>query len=231
MSRRQSFLYGGLFIAGGIACWFFPLFHIRPLGEERSTTGHQSGAPDEPAPANPADFVKSFWAGPLRAGEGATDVITLWKAFDANATNARTEYGHQAGLGGAWYFCVRGEGVVETVEKKQAILAVAGSSRHVRLDLGLVVDNTVREALGVKASSFANSQDFNAVSSELNRRVEQEVIPPNRPLLTPGAEVEFVGCAKIAGLSDLDLIRLIPVRLTIAVNEGATGADDGGPAP
>ncbi len=53
MSRRQPFLYGGLFIAGGIACWFFPLFHIRPLGGRNVATGHQSGTTDESAPADP----------------------------------------------------------------------------------------------------------------------------------------------------------------------------------
>lgn len=231
MSRRRSFLYEGLFIAGGIACWFFPLFHIRPIGEERPATGLQSGSPGESAPADPAEFVKSSWAGPLRAGEGATEVTTLWQAFEADATSARTEYGHQAGLGGAWYFCVRGQGVVETVEKNKVILAVAGGARHVRLDLGVVVDNTVREALGIKASTFANSQDFNTVSSELNRRVELEVIAPNRPLLKSGAEVDFIGCAKIGGQSDLDPIHLIPVRLTIFGSERSTRVDDGGTVP
>jgi predicted lipoprotein len=175
--------------------------------------------------------VKSFWAGPVRADEGATDVTTLWEAFAADPSNARTEHGHQAGLGGPWYFCVRGQGVVETVEKNRVLLAVAGSSRQVGLDLDVVVDNTVREALGVKASAFADSQDFNAVSSELNRRVEQEVITPNRPLLKPGAEVEFVGCTKIGGNSDLDPLCLVPIRLHIPSNEGSTEGGDGGPAP
>lgn len=89
----------------------------------------------------------------------------------------------------------------------------------------------MRESLGVKASSFANSQDFNAVSAELNRRVEQKVIAPNRPLLKPGVEVEFVGCTRIGGQSDLNPIRLIPIRLSVIAKGHSTGADDGGPAP
>ncbi len=231
MSRRRSLFYGGLFLAGGIACWFFPLFHVHPLGAERGATGHQSGTADNSAPADPAEFVKGFWAGPQRAGEGATEVTRLWKALDTDVSKARTEHGHQAGLGGTWYFCVRGQGVVETVEKNKVTLAVAGSSRHVCLELGVVVDNTVREALGVKASTFANSQEFNAVSSELNRRVEQEVITPNRPLLQLGVEVEFIGCAKIGDKSDLDPICLIPIHLNVRNHEGSAQAVDGGPSP
>ena len=135
---------------------------------DQATTPRQSG------PADPAAYVREFWDGPLRAGDAGTDIAQLWNAFDADATAARSQYGRQAGLGGAWYFCIRGQGTVETVEKDRVVLTVTDSSRRVCLELGVVVDNTVREAIGVKASDFANSQDFNAVSSELNRRAEQE---------------------------------------------------------
>jgi predicted lipoprotein len=89
-----------------------------------------------------------------------------------------------------------------------------------------VVDNTIREAIGVKASDFANSQDFNAVSSELNRRVEQEVIAPNRAFLKVGMLVDFVGCAKIGGKSDLDPLGLIPIQLQTRGSEDANAGLD-----
>ncbi len=107
------------------------------------------------------------------------------------------------------------------------VLRVANNPRRACLELGVVVDNTVREAVGVKASDFANSQDFNAISSELNRRVEQEVIAPNRALLKPGVVAEFVGCAKVGGRSDLDPLCLIPIRLEVRGNgPGDTASTD-----
>ncbi len=231
MSRRPLFVGGGLLIVGGILCWLFPLFHIRPLGQ---------GSPDQSAtpksgPADPAVYVRDVWNGPLRTSDPGSEIKQLWNAFDADTAKARSQYGRQAGLGGAWYFCIRGQGTVETVEKNRCVLSITGSSRRACLELGVVVDNTVREAIGVKASDFANSQDFNAVSSELNRLVEEEVIKPNRPLLKPGVVVDFVGCTKVGRDSDLDPLCLIPIRLEVRSSEkadaGSSNASNGGPSP
>ena len=215
MSRRRLIVCGSLLIAGGIACWFFPLFHIRPLGGVATEAGQPSATPGQSSVLDPTAHVSDLWDGPLRTGDGGTEIARLWAAFDADASKARSQYGRRAGLGGAWYFGVRGQGTVDTVEKNQVVLSVANSPRRACLELGVVVDNTVREAFGVKASDFANSQDFNAISGELNRRVEQEVIAPNRALLKPSVVVEFVGCAKIGGTSDLDPLCLIPIRLEV----------------
>ncbi len=122
-------------------------------------------------------------------------------------------------MGGAWYFCVQGAGIVESVDKARAVIAIAGTSRRVHLELGVAVDSTVREAVGVKASQFQNSQEFNAYSAELNRQVEEDVVALNRNALLQGAQVSFVGCAKVSGKSDLDPLRLIPIRLEITFRD------------
>jgi hypothetical protein len=235
VSRRRFILSALLLIAGGIVCWFFPLVHIRPLVKGATEAGETSASPRKSGPADPAAYVSGFWNGPLRTGDGGTEITQLWDAFDADTSHTRKQYGRQAGLGGAWYFCVRGRGTVETVEKDRAVLRVTNSPRRAYLELGMVVDNTVREAVGVKATDFANSQEFNAISSELNRRVEQEVIVPNRPLLKPGAIVEFFGCAKIGGKSDLDPLCLIPIRLEVRGHgpgdTDSTNVADGGRSP
>jgi predicted lipoprotein len=196
------------------------------LDEGKAEASDRAATPGQSGPADPAAYVQEFWDGPLRTGEASTDIAQLWNAFDADATGARSQYGRQAGLGGAWFFCLRGQGTVETVEKDRVVLTATDSSRRVCLKLGVVVDNTVREAIGVKASEFANSQDFNAVSSELNRRAEQEVIASSRALLKAGVVVDFVGCAKISGKSDLDPLCLIPIRLRTRGSEDANAGLD-----
>lgn len=213
MSRTRLITCGSLLIVSGLICWFFPLFYIRTLDGVKTQGSNRATTPRQSNPADPAAFVREFWDGPMRTGDAGTDIAQLWNAFDADATGARSQYGRQAGLGGAWYFCVRGQGTVETLEKDRVVLTVTDSSRRVCFELGVVVDNTVREAIGVKASDYANSQAFNAVSSELNLRVEHEVIAANRALLKEGEVVDFVGCAKIGGKSDLDPMLLIPIQL------------------
>ena len=211
MSHRQLIVCGSLLLSGGLACWYFPLFHIRPIKSESSELAQNAPAK---AGARKLDTLAAYATG--------TDVMQLWNAFDADLSKANSQYGRQAGLGGAWYFRVQGTGIVDSIEKNRLVLSIANSPRRVSLDMGVVVDSTVREAIGVKASEFANSQDFNAVSTELNRQVEQDVIAPNRERLTPGVSVSFVGCAKINGKSDLDPLRLIPIRIEILESEPYT---------
>lgn len=218
MSRRRMTVCGALLICGGLVCWFFPLFHIRPLGGGKTVAGASSGLSFQLANGTPQERDANAHGKPRRLeayATAATDVAQLWNAFHADTSKAKSQYGRQAGLGGAWYFCVRGQGTVESVEKSRLVLSIADSSRRVCLELGVVVDNTVREAVGIKASEFANSQDFNEVSAELNRQVEQDVIAPNRELLKQGVVIDFVGCAKIGGKSDLDPLCLVPIQLKV----------------
>ncbi len=214
MSRTRMITCGVLLV-GSVGCWFFPLFHIRPLDKDETTNNSSQHVNKTPATEEPVE-LEAY-------AKSSNQVTQLWNAFDSDAAGAKEQYGRQAGLGGAWYFCVRGQGTVEVVEKDRVVLTVTDSSRRVCLELSVVVDNTVREAVGVKASDFANSQEFNAVSAELNRRVEEEVISPNRTLLIVGAVVDFVGCAKIGGKSDLDPLCLIPIQLRIRGSDRGVG--------
>ena len=146
----------------------------------------------------------------------ATDLMQLWEAFDTDAAKAKKQFGQQAGLGGSVYFCVRGSGTVESITKDRATVLIPSNKRRVCLELGIVVDSTVRDAVGVKASKFPNSQEFNAFSSELNRQVEEAVLAPNRELIKEGTLVDFVGCGKVGGKSDLDPLCLVPIQLKVS---------------
>ncbi|MCC6511126.1 MAG: DUF2291 family protein [Pirellulaceae bacterium] len=224
MSRRWRTL-SGLLVAFSILCWFLPLFHIRPLGGDetgqdlQATTeparSQQAGATQTNAEPTSAEPTSAGAPGSLALRAKGTDVQQLWDAFDQDAVEARKQYGRQAGLGGAFYFCITGQGTIQSVEGDRVMITVDGSPRRVCLELGVVVGNTVREALGVKASDFKNSQEFNAVSTEFNRQVEQDIIAPNRDRLQPGALVQFTGCAKLGGQSDLNPICLVPIQLTV----------------
>lgn len=206
MTYRQLFACGAMLLFGSIACWFFPLFHIRAMNSSVSFQLAEETKTEEPRN--------------LEAYATGTEVTQLWSAFDSDTSKAQSQFGRQSGIGGAWYFRVQGTGMVDSIDKNRLVLSIADSPRRVSLEMGVVVDNTVREAIGFRASDFPNSQDFNAVSTELNRQVEQDVIAPNRTRLKPGVSVSFVGCAKINGKSDLDPLRLIPISIQSLDIEG-----------
>ena len=216
MKQNPWIATGVALFAAATLFYFYPLFHIQPRGSQSDAPEELSTASSKVESVSPADFVEEFWSSPRRRGEGAIEVTQLWEAFDADAAKAKAELGRQAGLGGAWYFLVRGEGTVETNEKSRVLLAVSDSSRKVEITLGVIVGNTVREAIAVDVNQFANSQDFNALSTELNRRVEQDTIGASRDLLQAGAMVKFVGCAKVGSNSDLHPLRLVPLDLVVS---------------
>ena len=84
------------------------------------------------------------------------------------------------------------------------------SKAQISLQAGFIFGNAMRDGTGLlDVSDFPNSQDFNAVSSELNRRVEERVLPELREKAVVGQTLRFVGCAEIVD-EDLDL-RPLPV--------------------
>lgn len=214
--RRGKLIRAAVLLIGScVFLYFFPLFHVRRLGTE-SADGEAAAASQATGKvADPATYVEAFWNGPLRKGVEVIEIVELWKALDSDAANAKKEFGRVVGLGGATYFCVRGRGTVESAEKNHCTVSLSDDARKAELQLGVIADNTVREAIGVNVNEFANSQGFNAVSSALNERIEAEVIEPNKSQLEPGAIVEFVGCAKVGGKSDLDPLKLVPIQIQV----------------
>ena len=87
-------------------------------------------------------------------------------------------------------------------------------SQRVVLEIGILVSNAVRDATGlVNVDHFPNSQYFNQLSSELNKRCESEVIGSIRDQLVVGTTVEFVGCGEVRDSGGFDPLKLIPVQL------------------
>jgi predicted lipoprotein len=80
---------------------------------------------------------------------------------------------------------------------------------------GLIFGNSVRDATGLlDVSKFPNSQQFNAISSELNALVESRVIPGVRSNAAPGHVLRFVGCAEIADeVSDVVPLKVVPLKV------------------
>ncbi len=80
------------------------------------------------------------------------------------------------------------------------------------LETGNIFGNAVRDGTGLlNVNDFPNSQDFNALSSEINRRIEQQVLPALRKAAAVGATVRFAGCAEIVDEdTDLHPLRIVP---------------------
>lgn len=173
----QRRLIIGVTIAAGTAMltYFLPLFHVIPLG----------GTPQNEA-FEPAAFVDRFWTDQLLpASDQAVNASKLVAALRDDPQAARAAFGRTVGLSEVYYYFIAGTGRVVSVEKNSIGLAVRDGYEEVevRLETGPVFGNVLRDGTGLlDVNDFPNSQDFNALSSEINRRVEEQVLPTLRLL-------------------------------------------------
>lgn len=199
--------WGGLLIGGVILLYFVPLFHVVPLDQSNASTG------DEPFDAS--EEIETFWREQLPAViAGAVAVEQLQAARREDPSAAADRFGHRLGLGGRACYLVSGIGEVQNLTARSVEIQTAGGDRVV-IGLGPVFGNTIREASGVfDVNEFANSQEFNALSTELNQRIEDRVLSSLREESEVGRRIRFVGGVEI---SDTDAIgkplKLVPLSI------------------
>ena len=185
----------------------FPLFHVVSLDQ-----AEQSSAAAE---FDPVAFVEKFWTDQLIPGAAqATDAAELLAIVKENPEAARQAHGRSVGLGHVYYYFVAGSGRIVSVEKNRVGLSLRDGHEkaQVSLEAGNIFGNAVRDGTGLlDVNDFANSRDFNALSAEINGRIERHVLPTLRDNAAVGKTVRFVGCAEIMDeQTDLDPLPIVP---------------------
>jgi predicted lipoprotein len=200
-------------LAAGIGLlWMFPLFHVVPLGKIESAQAA--------ARFDAAEFATNFWDERLiPALDQAADARELLDAIDADVRAAREKFGRSVGISESFLVVLQGTGRVVAVNAKGVELAIRDrtDAADVVLPVGMIFGNTVRDATGrLTVSDFPNSQDFNAVSTELNRLVETRVVSQLRERAEVGETIRFVGCTEIVpDTGRRQPLKVVPLRVEI----------------
>ena len=191
----------------------FPLFRIVRL--------EQVAEAKKAAQFDAESFAMEFWTEQLSPTfEQATEATELIAAIKQDSDAARQSFGRSVGIGRVYFYFFHGAGTITAVEKTG--VAVSCTAPEDKADLvmktGLLFGNTVRDATGqLSASDFANSQDFNAVSKELNRIVEEQVQPDLRAKAKVDGKIRFVGCAEVRASNKVLLpLTVIPLQVEFA---------------
>jgi len=208
---NRVFAILGMLAAVGVLAWFFPLFHVVSRESLR--------AEKEQAVFRAADFVKEFWSAKLTpALVEAADARAVLAVLRESPEQGRTQYGRSVGLGRSSLYFLRGRGAIVSVDSKQigVSLADATGDADIVLVTDLLFGNTVRDATGLlSGDDFPNSQQFNEVSTELNRTIELTIIPRLKQQAKVGAVIEFVGCAEVTNLPrDVTPLKVIPLNVS-----------------
>jgi predicted lipoprotein len=174
--------------------WFWPLFHIVRVDELEPV--HGEGMFDA------VTFAQDFWKERiLPAQDDAVDARTFLTTLQEESQKARENFGRKVGLSRTRYYLLKGIGTVLSVDSRgvSLVLDENDDGPDVVLHTGMLFGNTVRDASGLlDAGDFTHSRDFNHISTELNRIVEQRVIPALKEQAKPGGQIRFYGCAELA---------------------------------
>lgn len=205
--HRRLVRYGAGTIGLAALFHFVPLFHVVPLEETRqqaATTAFDA-----------AGFVDQLWSGPLSgAADSAVGAATLIDALQHDFENASARYGHRLGLSRHTSYLVSGQGRVVAADDMSVLLTLDDDDRpEIVIDIGPVFGNAVRDGSGLlDVSRFANAQDFNAISAEINLRVEAITLPELQSGAKVGAVVRFAGGIEIPDGAGVPLpLTLVPV--------------------
>ncbi len=192
-----------------IVCWLMPPFRIVPLKLAEASKAQ--------AAFDPAEFAASFWKERLEPALGqASEAGAVLDALSKDPKSAATNYGRTLGMSDAVYYLVRGTGAVVAVEEKGVALSLKGPGHAPDLVLktGLVFGNAVRDVTGLlRPGEFPNSQDFNAISTELNRIVEARVIPVLKTNAAVGRRLRFVAAGETEAETEIDRpLKVVPLK-------------------
>jgi len=193
----------------GLLLWQFPLFHVVSLRDVQASRQQTA--------FNAAQFADSFWNERLLpALDRAADAATVLAVARQDPGQARQQFGRTAGLGRAAYFFLSGDGTVVSTDDKGVGVSLGDDQGEpdILLDTGLLFGSTICDATGLLGpSDFSDSRQFNDVATELNRIVEDQVIPGLRAQAQVGRRLRFVGCAKVLNGSDWHPLEVIPLEV------------------
>jgi predicted lipoprotein len=193
-----------------------PPFHLSRLGPDGKPVG--TGA-DAAAAFDAVAFTADFWAARLQpAATQAPALAPIVLAVRADPMAAMKQHGHKVGEGTTWYYFARGSGRVTAVERSRLLLEIDDApGAIVAVRTGPVFGNAVRDGSGLlELNSVPGLAEFNAVSAELNRMIEQSVQPPLKTGVEVGMRVAFVGCAEAPETIDSGpLLMFVPVKAEI----------------
>jgi predicted lipoprotein len=209
--RHWGWLTFGL-VLGGLLAFYPPVRVVSKKAVAAVAATAAAGAFD------PATFVAQFWTAELQpAAASAPDLAALLTDLRRDPAAAVEKHGRRVGLGNVAYYFARGTGRVTAVERSRLLVELDGAIVAVRP--GPVFGNVVRDGCGLlEVNQAPGLAEFNALSGELNRLVEEKVQPVLKGGVAVGATLTFAGCAEAPeGLpaAGAPLLTFIPLQAEV----------------
>ncbi len=152
---------------------------------------------------------------PREAGK-VIEYDELIKQLKAAPAEAFAKKGRALTLGSIRFFMVKGIAEITAIDENEVQILTEGNNQP-SIAIEYVFGNNLRDASGlIDLSDFDNTGDLNNVSSEINKIVRTEVVPPFRSSAKVGYKVEFLGAIELNEAHlNLNNIEIMPASLKI----------------
>lgn len=163
-----------------------------------------------------AAYAKGLYAKLPGITEKAIAFDQLVNEVNADKAKAFADYGHALAIGSTRFFMVKGSGVVKQLNESDVMLTTTANN-NLRIATEFVFGNAVRDASGqVNLNDFTNTVDLSNISSEVDKIIRADVLPPFKSAVKKGDKVDFAGAVELNQEHlNLDDVELIPVSLSI----------------
>jgi len=211
---NRKWIFRGVALAGiGLLLWCFPIFHMVSLSDKRMAQAA--------ATFNPAQLVETVWNGPLSTTmQTCPELVTFANEFRENPQQTLERYGRVVGVSSKRHFQLRFEGVVIEKDANRLLLQPHPGNLHgvmIEVQNGPVFGNAVRDGCALfRVGDFTDTRKFNDISAELNRRVEQDILPQLFMKVNRGETVAVTGCFTLNSRNpSIEVIPFIPIAFEV----------------
>jgi predicted lipoprotein len=162
-------------------------------------------------------FARKFWDNQFKkAIDSAVSLDIFEDEFIKKGAQVTIDkYAHKQGVSDVAYMLMKFNGTVKEVSDNKIVLDVINSrTNSFVFNIGNYFGNAVRDATGlIKMDDFANTIEYNDVSSQLNQMVKNEVILPLKNKLKIKDALIIVGCIEIREGRIQD--EILPVKIIL----------------
>lgn len=206
--KRKAFKYG---IVGliGIFLLYHSFYVISLDSRERDT-----------ADGDIAQLAALYFSQTLpQVLENAPAPCALLSKLSTPEDNDWAAYGKQTNIGNRYYFLVRGEGVIEEIEKDFIIVAFGEGEEAclLRISTVYIFGNEIRDASGkLLLQDVGELSKFNAISESINKKVRDEIVPDFLKQAQVGKKVQVDGAFALnRRIGVTDDLEVMPIQLQI----------------
>jgi predicted lipoprotein len=163
-------------------------------------------------------YARNFWDKILpNILNDAVEISALLSLLQSDLNRAIDLYGGTVGVSRTHAFIVKGIGRITNIKQDGFALELSKTENDtIIIQTDYIFGNAIRDASRViQVSNFASTMEFNAISNEINKIVQNEVIPSFIDNVKIDNTIQFIGAIEInENNSNFTSLQIVPISVS-----------------